>query len=69
MKVMLRKSREGQLEAYIPKRDLESPVVAQEKESLWGGWVQLANGLKIQLPAKDGPVLLPITVEAKVEGD
>lgn len=69
MKVMIRQNREGQLEAYIPKKDLESAIVAREKESLWGGWVQLANGLKIQLPSKDEPVSLPITVEAKVEGD
>ncbi len=69
MKVMIRKNREGQLQAYIPKRDLESPIVAQEKDSLWGGWVQLANGLKIQLPGLEVPTSLPVTVEAKVEGD
>ena len=36
MKLMSRKSAKG-LSAYIPKKDLEEPVVEVEKESLWGG--------------------------------
>ena len=67
MKVMIRRSREGVLSAYIPKKDLESPIVEQEKETLWGGWVKLDNGLKIVLPDMAADTNLPLTVEAKVE--
>ncbi|HLO93604.1 MAG TPA: putative nitrogen fixation protein NifT, partial [Burkholderiaceae bacterium] len=44
MKVMIRKSAAGVLCAYVPKKDLEEPIVAQEKPDLWGGTVTLANG-------------------------
>ncbi len=67
MKVMIRRSREGALSAYIPKKDLESPIVEQEKETLWGGWVKLDNGLRIILPDMEADTPLPLTVEAKVE--
>ena len=36
MKVMLRNTPQG-LSAYVPKKDLEEPVVAQENAGLWGG--------------------------------
>ena len=34
MKVMFRKSAAGVLSAYVPKKDLEEPVVEQEKTGL-----------------------------------
>lgn len=70
MKVMIRKTHEGALSAYVPKKDLEEPIVSVEKPGLWGGTVTLANGWTLQLPdlATDTP--LPITVEArKLSGD
>lgn len=64
MKVMIRDTAKG-LEVYVPKKDLEELVVTRELESIWGGWVELANGWRLQLPEFAEPPRLPITVEAK----
>jgi len=34
MKVMIRRSSAGVLSAYVPKKDLEEPIVSQEKPDL-----------------------------------
>lgn len=65
MKVTIRKEASGAYSAYVPKKDLEEPVVAQEKDELWGGWIELANGWKLVLPEMAEPPRLPLTVEAK----
>lgn len=65
MKVMIRKSAAGVLSAYVPKKDLEEPIVAQEKPGLWGGTVTLANGWLLALPELADGTGLPITVEAR----
>ncbi len=65
MKVMIRKSRSGELSAYIAKKDLEEPIVAMENPGLWGGLITLANGWRLALPAMSADTLLPITVEAR----
>lgn len=65
MKVMIRRGADGVLSAYVPKKDLEEPIVEQERETLWGGFVTLANGWKLQLPELAAETSLPITVEAK----
>jgi nitrogen fixation protein NifT len=64
MKVMIRRTNAG-LSAYAPKKDLEEPIVASEKESLWGGWVRLKNGWLLALPDMPVETRLPITVEAR----
>jgi len=64
MKVMIRRSTAG-LSLYVPKKDLEEPIVSQEKEGLWGGNVTLANGWVMALPEMAEGTTLPITVEAK----
>lgn len=70
MKVMIRKGADGRLSAYVPKKDLEEPIVAQERESLWGGSVTLANGWTLALPEMAEDTRLPITVEARrLSGD
>jgi nitrogen fixation protein NifT len=70
MKVMFRKSAAGVLSAYVPKKDLEEPVVEQEKSGLWGGTVTLANGWVLALPEMAEGTTLPITVEARrLSGD
>lgn len=70
MKVMIRKGADGRLSAYVPKKDLEEPIVAQERESLWGGSVTLANGWTLALPEMADGTRLPITVEARrLSGD
>jgi nitrogen fixation protein NifT len=65
MKVMIRKSAEGGMSAYVAKKDLEEPIVAMEKPGMWGGHVTLANGWRLVLPALSPDTPLPITVEAR----
>jgi len=65
VKVMIRRSAEGQLSAYVPKKDLEEPIVSMERTDLWGGRITLGNGWELELPAMAAGTALPITVEAK----
>jgi nitrogen fixation protein NifT len=65
MKVMMRRNAAGVLSAYVPKKDLEEPVVEQELPGLWGGTITLANGWTLALPEMDEGTKLPITVEAR----
>lgn len=67
MKVMLRNTPQG-LSAYVPKKDLEEPVVSQEQAGLWGGTITLANGWILALPEMAAETRLPITVEARKVG-
>lgn len=69
MKVMIRKDHAGALSAYVPKKDLEEPIVAMEKDSLWGGKVTLGNGWQLELPEMAADTRLPITVEARRLGE
>ncbi len=64
MKVMIRKVEAG-FEAYVPKKDMEEMIVEMEKDTLWGGWIKLANGWTFQLPENDPDTRMPITVEAR----
>ena len=65
MKVMIRKNAAGVLSAYVPKKDLEEPIVSMERPGLWGGSVTLANGWELQLPDMAAETALPITVEVR----
>ncbi len=69
MKVMIRRNDKGGLSAYVPKKDLEEPIVEQEKPELWGGIVKLANGWQLMLPEMAADTRLPITIEAKRLGE
>ena len=69
MKVMIRRDNAGVLSAYVPKKDLEEPIVEQEKPDMWGGTVTLANGWKLELPEMAEGTTLPITVEARKLSD
>ena len=69
MKVMIRRNEKGELSAYVPKKDLEEPVVSQEKPDMWGGTITLANGWQLALPEMAADTRLPITVEAKRLGE
>ena len=68
MKVMIRRSEKG-LSAYVPKKDLEEPIVETERETLWGGSVKLKNGWVLILPDMPADTRLPITVNAKKMGE
>jgi len=65
MKIMIRRSPEVGLSVYVPKKDLEEPIVEMEHDTLWGGWVRIANGWVLELPDLDKDTRLPITVEAR----
>jgi len=65
VKVMIRRDSEGALSAYVPKKDLEEPIVSVQNPDMWGGSVTLANGWVLQLPDMAAGTILPITVEAK----
>jgi nitrogen fixation protein NifT len=65
MKIMIRRNAQGQLSAYVPKKDLEEPIVEVEKAEMWGGNITLANGWKLELPVMAADTKLPITVEAR----
>lgn len=68
MKVMIRRSEKG-LSAYVPKKDLEEPIIEVEKESLWGGSIKLKNGWTLILPEMPEETRLPVTVNAKKLGE
>lgn len=68
MKVMIRQSAKG-LSAYVAKKDLEEPIVAQECDDLWGGAVTLRNGWVLELPEMPVETRLPITVNARKRGE
>jgi nitrogen fixation protein NifT len=62
---MIRRSSEGILSAYVPKKDLEEPIVDCERPDMWGGRITLANGWQLALPEMSSDTTLPITVEAR----
>lgn len=65
MKIMIRRDEKGLLSAYVPKKDLEEPIVHIDGARLWGGLVTLANGWRFQLPELAADTPLPITIEAR----
>ena len=65
MKVMIRKDSKGQLTAYVPKKDLEEPIVSMVNPAMWGGLVTLGNGWQLDLPYMPPETTLPISVEAR----
>ena len=65
MKIMLRRNEDGSMSVYVPKKDLEEPVVKIEKDGMWGGCITLANGWQFALPEMAAETRLPITVEAR----
>lgn len=68
MKVMIRETAKG-LSAYVPKKDLEEPVVFAERDPVWGGQIRLKNGWVLALPEMPDGTRLPVTVNAKRLGD
>lgn len=69
MKLMIRRSPETGLSIYVPKKDLEEPIVEFEHETLFGGWIKIANGWVFDLPEMPAGTQLPITINAKKRGE
>ncbi|MDY7023939.1 MAG: putative nitrogen fixation protein NifT, partial [Cyanobacteriota bacterium] len=59
-----RENADGQLSAYVAKKDLEEDVVEQ-KVSEEGKIFVLANGWELLFPTLEDPLNLPLTAEAK----
>jgi nitrogen fixation protein NifT len=68
MKIMICRAG-GAHSVYVPKKDLEEPIIASEKEGLWGGWVRLKNGWVLELPEMPRETTLPVTVQARKRGE
>ncbi len=68
MKISIRKNSAGTLTAYVPKKDLEEPIVAMATPAMWGGLITLANGWQLELPPMAATTTLPVTVEARKVG-
>lgn len=69
MKISIRKNAKGILTAYVPKKDLEEPIVSMTLPDMWGGLITLANGWQLELPLMAATTTLPVTVEArKIDG-
>ena len=64
---MVRRSA-GVLSVYVPKKDLEETVIAQQHETLWGGRARLKNGWTLIMPDLPADTRLPITVNARKLG-
>ncbi|MFQ3451981.1 putative nitrogen fixation protein NifT [Bradyrhizobium sp. UFLA01-814] len=69
MKIMIRRSPDAGLSIYVPKKDLEEPIVESEYETLWGGWIRIANGWVLDLPEMASDTPLPITINARKRGE
>lgn len=65
MKVMIRKNAKGEASVYVPKKDLEEPIVSMSNPEMWGGTVTLGNGWELALPEMAADTRLPITVDAR----
>lgn len=65
MKIMVRKNRAGAFSIYVPKKDLEEPIISMENPGMWGGVITLGNGWQLELPPMAEETPLPITVEAR----
>ncbi len=68
MKLTIRRSPETGLSIYVPKKDLEEPIVEFEHENLFGGWIKIANGWVFDLPEMPAGTQLPVTINAKKRG-
>lgn len=68
MKITIRKVGDA-TEVYVAKKDLEDRVVQAEKPGLWGGWVEISNGWRFQLPDMPADTPMPITIDARKLAD
>lgn len=65
MKVTVRKMEDGNYAVYVPKKDLEEPVLSMDRPDLWGGTISLRGGMRLELPEMPPDTKLPITIEAR----
>ena len=68
MKITVRKTAAG-WQVYVPKKDLEEPVVAMQQPGFWGGRIELANGWRFEVPPMAADTRLPLTLDARKLAD
>ncbi|MBE9100522.1 MAG: putative nitrogen fixation protein NifT [Cyanobacteria bacterium J06638_20] len=64
MKVMLRKNDDGNLLAYVAKKDLEE-IVVEHTETDDAQILTLSNGWELSVAGLTNPIKTPQTVDAK----
>ena len=65
--IMIRKSTDGGLVFYLPKRDIEDAISSIEFNTpeKWGGELKLANGGAYYIDPIPEPARLPISLRAR----
>ncbi|AVZ79084.1 MAG TPA: putative nitrogen fixation protein NifT [Pseudothauera hydrothermalis] len=65
--IMIRKTAEGGLSFYLPKRDLEDLIVSIEFDQAdkWGGELKLANGGTYYVDPLNAQPKLPVSLRAR----
>lgn len=65
--VMIRRGDGGELQLYIPKRDLEEVIVKLELAGpeRWGGEIELADGMRYYVEPLSTVPRLPVTLRAR----
>jgi nitrogen fixation protein NifT len=64
MKVTLHTDRDGNLMIYVPKKDLEEPVVSQSRTDD-AHLFTLSNGWELSITGLEEPIKMPKTVNAR----
>ncbi len=65
--IMVRKSADGSLTFYLPKRDIEDSITAIEFDTpeKWGGEIKLGNGGVYYIDPQPLPARFPISLRVK----
>jgi len=65
--IMVRKSADGSLSFYLPKRDIEDSITSIEFDSQdkWGGEIKLGNGGVYYIDPQPQPARFPISLRVK----
>ncbi|MCK1623401.1 putative nitrogen fixation protein NifT [Bradyrhizobium sp. 160] len=64
MKLLSRRS----LDAGLSQERSRRADRGSEYETLWGGWIRMANGWMLDLPEMASDTPLPITINARTRG-
>ncbi len=65
--IMLRRGEAGELQVYVPKKDLEDVVTSVQFEGpdKWGGELELGDGTVLHIDPLEAEPKMPITLRAK----
>ncbi len=65
--IMVRKSADGSLTFYLPKRDIEDSITSIEFDTpeKWGGEIKLGNGGIYLIDPQPQPARFPVSLRVK----